>query len=183
MKRRDFLRTLTGATAALTPLAATAQQPRMPKIGLLLPYVEGEAQAQARVATFLTSLRERGWVDRKNVALEFRYSDGQLDRLHALVADLVAANVDIILTPGTEVTGIAQKATRRIPIVMVAIGDPIAAGFVASLARPGGNITGTHKPSRYRVERQTSTTVKRNFALPHPLSGLLGPCQCQHGKS
>ena len=109
MRRRDFLSTLMGTAAASLPLAAVAQQPRVPKVGLLLPYVEGEAQAQVRVATFLTALKERGWVDRKNVALEFRYSEGRLDRLPTLVLDLVAANVDLVVTPGTEATGVARE--------------------------------------------------------------------------
>jgi len=143
MNRRDVLRTLLGATTALSPLAALAQQQKALTVGFLLPYVQSEAQAQARVATFLKSLQERGWVDRRNIALEFRYSEGRLDRLPPLVSDLVAANVDVVLTAGTEATAAAQKITTRVPIVMVAIGDPIAAGFIASLARPGGNITGT----------------------------------------
>ena len=141
MNRRDFM--LLGVTAALPPLPAVAQSSKIPKVGLLLPYVQSEAQAQARVAAFQTSLQERGWVDGRNVALEFRYSEGQLDRLTALVSDLVAANVDIVLSAGTEATGAAQKVTTGVPIVMVAIGDPIAAGFITSLARPGGNVTGT----------------------------------------
>jgi putative ABC transport system substrate-binding protein len=141
MKRR-WLIAFVGA-AALQPLFATAQQTKVPTVGLLLPYVQSEAQAQARVIAFQTSLQERGWVDHRNVVLEFRYSEGRLDRLPALAADLIAKNVDVILTAGTEATDAARKATTRVPIVMAAIGDPVAAGFIASLARPGGNITGT----------------------------------------
>jgi len=130
-------------SAPLPPLAAHAQQARMPKVGLLLPYSQSEAQAEARVAAFQDSLQQRGWADQRNLILAFRYSEGRLDRLPALVADLLAENVDIILTAGTEATGAAQKATTRVPIIMAAIGDPVAAGFVRSLAQPGGNITGT----------------------------------------
>ena len=106
------------------PLAAHAQQKVMPVIGLLLPYIQSEPQAQARVAAFRAALQERGWEDRRNVVLEFQYSEGHLDRLPSLVEDLVAANVDVVLTAGTEATGTAQKVITRVPIVMVAIGDP-----------------------------------------------------------
>jgi putative ABC transport system substrate-binding protein len=82
-------------------------------------------------------------VHQENVAFEFRYAEGHMDRLPALAADLVRTNVDVVVTAGTEPTDAARKATTIIPIVMVAIGDPLAAGFIASLARPGGNITGT----------------------------------------
>ncbi len=140
MRRRDLI---AFAVASLRPLPAAAQRAATPKIGLLLPYNEAEAQAKARVAAFEASLQERGWVDQRNIALVFRYSEGQFERLPALVADLLIANVDVILTAGTEATGEAQKATTRLPIVMVAIGDPVAAGFISSIARPGGNITGT----------------------------------------
>jgi putative ABC transport system substrate-binding protein len=107
-----------------------------------LPYIESDSQAQARVTAFRTALQERGWVDGRNAGLEFRYTEGHPDRLPALAAELVQRNVDVILTAGTESTDAARKATKSIPIVMAAVGDPIAAGFIASLARPGGNITG-----------------------------------------
>ena len=174
MRRRDCLVMLLGATAALRPLVAVAQQPKVPKVGLLLPYVQGEAQAQVRVAAFQKSLQERGWVDRRNVALEYRYSEGRLDRLPALVSDLVSANVDVVLTAGTEATGAAQKVTTRVPIVMVAIGDPIAAGFIASLARPGGNITGTSLLATELSGKRVQLLKEILPALTH-LAVLWGP--------
>ncbi len=140
MKRREFITFL--GVAASWPLATRAQQHEMRRIGVLLPYIESEPQALARVAAFRASLEERGWVDHRNVAFEFRYAEGQLDRLPALAADLVRIKVDVILTAGTESTDAARKVTTIVPIVMAAIGDPMAAGFVASLARPGGNVTG-----------------------------------------
>jgi putative ABC transport system substrate-binding protein len=124
------------------PLVARTQQPdRVRRIGLLLPYIESDSQAKARVTAFLATLQERGWVDGRNAGL-FRYSEGQPDRLPALAADLVQKNVDVILTAGTESTEAARKATNTIPIVMAAVGDPIAAGFITNLARPAGNVTG-----------------------------------------
>src|SRR5690242_16657565 len=142
MDRRAFIGTLAGSLLA-APLAAEAQQlDHMRRLGLLLPYIESDAQAHARVKAFKMALEKRGWIDGRNVRFEFRYTDGQPDRLPALAADLAQRNVDIILTAGTESTDAARRATKTIPIVMTAVGDPIAAGFIASLARPGGNITG-----------------------------------------
>jgi putative ABC transport system substrate-binding protein len=142
MRRREFI-TLLGSAAVAWPLAARAQQTeRMRRIGVLLPYIESDSQAQARVTALQVALRERGWAYGRNVAFEFRYAEGQVDRLPALAADLVHTNVDVILTAGTESTDAARKATTNIPIVMAAVGDPIAAGFIASLAQPGGNVTG-----------------------------------------
>jgi putative ABC transport system substrate-binding protein len=142
MDRRAFLGTLAGGLL-VAPLAARAQQPdRVRRLGLLLPYIESDLQAQARVTVFRAALQERGWTDGRNVRFEFRYTDGHPDRLPALAADLAQRNVDVILTAGTESTDAARRATKTIPIVMAAVGDPIAAGFIASLARPGGNITG-----------------------------------------
>jgi putative ABC transport system substrate-binding protein len=143
MKRRRVLRLL-GAAAAGWPLVARAQPPdHVRRIGALLPYIESDAQAQARITAFLGVLQERGWVEGRNVRLIFRYAEGQPERLPALAAELVQSNVDVLLTPGTEATDIARRATKTIPIVMAAVGDPIAAGFIASLAHPGGNVTGS----------------------------------------
>ena len=149
MKRREFLTILGGlavvlaGSLVLAPVAAEAQPPdRVRRLGLLLPYVQTDPQAQARVNAFRAALQERGWTDGRNIRLEFRHSEGQPNRLPALAADLVQQNVDVLLTAGTESTDAARKATKTIPIVMAAVGDPIAAGFIASLARPGANITG-----------------------------------------
>ena len=142
MQRRGFITALGGAVVTW-PLAARAQRlDRLRRIGLLLPYIESDSQAQARVTAFLTALQKRGWDSGRNVAFEFRYAEGQLDRLPALAADLVHTNVDVILTAGSEATDAARKATTKIPIVMATVGDPEAAGFITSLAQPGGNVTG-----------------------------------------
>ena len=143
MKRRRVLMLL-GAAAAGWPLGVRAQPPdRVRRIGALLPYIESDAQAQARLTAFLGALQERGWVEGQNVRLAFRYAEGQPERLPALAAELVQSHVDVLLTPGTEATDIARRATTTIPIVMAAVGDPLAAGFIASLAHPGGNVTGS----------------------------------------
>jgi putative tryptophan/tyrosine transport system substrate-binding protein len=138
MKRRQFI--IIVAAAITWPLAVQAQQFR--RVGVLLPYMARESQAKARVAAFQASLAERGWVGDQNVQFDFRYAEGRLDQLPALAADLANARVDVIVAVGSEATDAARKATVTTPIVMATVGDPVAAGCIANLARPGGNITG-----------------------------------------
>ena len=119
---------------------AEAQQPKVPRIGFL---VAGPASAvSARVEAFRQGLRERGYVDGKNIVIEYRYGEAKLDRLPALATELVQLKVSVIVTGGSQATLPAKNATSTIPIVMAQDNDPIGSGFVASLARPGGNITG-----------------------------------------
>jgi len=165
MKRRRVL-VLLGGAALGWPLVARAQQTEhVRRLGFLLPYIQSDPQAQARVSAFTASLQERGWTDGRNVRFEFRYTEGQPNRLPALAVDLVQRNVDVIVTAGTEATDAARKTTKAIPIVMAAVGDPIAAGFIASLARPGGNITGASLLA-------TELTAKRLQLLKEVLPAL-----------
>ena len=123
------------------PLAADAQPAaKVPRVGVLS--TNSQASVSTHVEAFRQGLRERGYVEGQNVVIEYRYGDGNLDRLLKLAAELVVLNVDLIVTGGTAPTRAAQQATRTIPIVMTIVGDPIASGFIASLAKPGGNITG-----------------------------------------
>src|SRR6516165_10392351 len=165
MRRREFI-ALFGGVAVVWPVAARAQQGvQMRRIGILLPYIESDSQAQARVTALRTALEERGWVPGQNVTFDFRYAEGQLDRLPILAADLVRMNVHVILTAGTEATDAARKASGSIPIVMAAVGNPIAAGFISSLARPGGNVTGASLLA-------TELTAKRLELLKETLPAL-----------
>lgn len=135
MKRRGFM-ILLGAVGA-SPLAARAQPAaKMPRIGFLSQSAGNPMDAQ-----FRAGLRELGWIDAQNVDITWRFANGDLDRLGPLATDLVRANVDVIVTAATPAAKAAQNATRTIPIVAVDPGDPVQAGLVASLARPGGNIT------------------------------------------
>jgi putative ABC transport system substrate-binding protein len=121
--------------------SAQAQQPaKNPRIGFLVA-VSPSAFA-ARAETFRLGLRDLGYVEGKNIVIESRYAEGKLDRLPALAADLVRLKVDIIVTAGSQATRAAGEATSTIPIVMTNDPDPVGSGLVASLARPGGNVTG-----------------------------------------
>src|ERR1051326_2304496 len=129
IRRRSVL-ALFSITAVAWSCGLHAEQlDRTRRVGMLLPYIEAEGQAQARVAAFQTSLHDRGWRDHEGVEYEIRYAGGRVDRLPDLAADLVRKNVDVILTAGTEATDAALKATTTIPIIMAAVGDPEAAGF------------------------------------------------------
>jgi len=142
--RRAFITLVGGAAAASSlswPLAARAQQPgKTHTVGYLSPATyEPEFSA---VSILPATLRELGWVEGKNLAIERRYADNRLDRLPALAAELVALKVDIIAAFGTLGPLAAKQATTTIPVVMMAAGDPLGSGLIASLARPGGNVTG-----------------------------------------
>jgi putative tryptophan/tyrosine transport system substrate-binding protein len=127
-------------TFAFGGAVATAQPTKVPRIGFLV--ASAASANSARVEAFRQGLRELGYVEGKNIIIESRFAEGKTDRLPALAADLVRLKVDVIVSAGPAVTRPASEATKTIPIVMAQDGDPVANGFVASLARPGGNITG-----------------------------------------
>jgi putative ABC transport system substrate-binding protein len=141
MRRRDFVNFLGGA-AATWPLAARAQKPsgRVYRVGYL--FLSSRANFSSNIIAFEDGLRSLGYRVGENVIIEFRFADGKLERLPALAADLVKLGVDVIVTGSTPNTVAAMKATTTIPIVMVNVSDPVGIGLVASLARPGGNVTG-----------------------------------------
>jgi putative ABC transport system substrate-binding protein len=138
LKRGEFI-TLLGGAAVAWPLAAFAQRPRVPTIGAL---VIGNISPEQFWREFRQGLRDLGYVEGQNIRFEFRSAEGHLDRLPELAAELVRLKVDIIVTWFTPTALAAKQATREIPIVMAETGDPIGTGLIASLARPGGNVTG-----------------------------------------
>jgi putative ABC transport system substrate-binding protein len=142
MRRREFISLLGGAAAAW-PLATRAQQPeRMRHIGVLTGLAADDPETQARNAVFLQSLQELGWTDGRNVRLEYRFAAGDAERIRRYAVELVALAPDVILASGAVNVGPLLQATRTVPIVFVNVADPVGAGFVDSLARPGGNATG-----------------------------------------
>jgi ABC-type uncharacterized transport system substrate-binding protein len=142
MKRREFI-TLVGGVAATWPLAARAQQPeRMRRIGVLSSLAADDPETQARHAAFLQGLQEWGWTTGRNVQIDYRWGAGDPDRIRSHAAELVALAPDVILATGTPVTAALLQATRSVPIVFAQLPDPVANGFVANLAQPGGNATG-----------------------------------------
>jgi putative tryptophan/tyrosine transport system substrate-binding protein len=141
MNRREFITLLGGAVA--WPLAARAQQgERMRRIGILLPAASDDAEFQVRVGAFLQGLALLGWSIGRNVRIDTRWATTNAAEIRRHVAELVALAPDVILATGTSTVGPLLQATRTVPIVFPAIGDPVGAGFVDSLARPGGNATG-----------------------------------------
>jgi putative tryptophan/tyrosine transport system substrate-binding protein len=137
--RREFI-TLLGGTALAWPLAGHAQQP--PRIGVLTPFNDRDTEGQSRVSAFREALREAGWVDGRNIRIEYRWAAGDPDRIRAYAAEIVGLAPEAILANSTPVLAALRKETQTIPIVFIGVSDPVGVGFVASLARPGGNLTG-----------------------------------------
>ena len=141
MRRREFIALLGGAAA--WPLTARAQQPeRMRRIGVLTPSAADDPAYQARITAFLQELPQLGWIDGRNIRVDTRWTKGNPDDTRKYAAELVALAPDVILATGVSTVGPLMQLTRTVPIVFPAISDPVAAGLVDSLARPGGNATG-----------------------------------------
>jgi putative tryptophan/tyrosine transport system substrate-binding protein len=143
MQRRDFITLVGGAAAAATwPVIAGAQQPdHIRRIGAFAGIEDG-AEGQARFAAFLQGLQQLGWTDGRNVRIDYRWGGGDADNIRKYAAELAALAPDVILVAGAAAVGPLLQATRTVPIVFVIVPDPVGAGFVDSLARPGGNATG-----------------------------------------
>jgi putative tryptophan/tyrosine transport system substrate-binding protein len=176
MRRREFI-ALAGAAASANfwPLGARAQQPAMPVVGYL--GAQSPAAFASRVAAFRQGLGEAGYAEGRNVAIEFRWAEGRHDRLPDLAADLVARQVTVIVAPGGAPAALAAKsATTSIPIVFEMGADPIAIGLVASLARPGGNLTGVSSlnvevtPKRLEILHEAIPTGTVVAVLLNPTS-------------
>src|SRR5262245_38102061 len=163
LKRRDLLTVLGGAAAAW-PLAARAQQPgKLPTIGFLGP--QTHAAQSLWTAAFVQRLRELGWIEGRNVAIEYRWAEGRSERFAEIAAEFVRLKVDMILTQGTPVVIAAKQVTSVVPLGFPSAGDPVGTGLVKSRARPGGNVTG--------LSSQTSDTGgKRLEILREVVPGL-----------
>lgn len=170
MRRREFIGLIGGAAAAL-PLAARAQQVSIPVIGFLRS--TSASESAELVAAFREGLKEAGYIDGQNVAVEFRWSEGQSERIPALVAELIRRPVAVLVGDAFPMLA-AKAATTSIPIVFAAGGDPVAQGLVSSLNRPGGNVTGVHfftgvlGAKRLQLLRQLKPNAKTIAMLVHP---------------
>jgi len=169
MRRREFIAVVAGALS--WPVAADAQQTgKMPRIGIL----NNGSAASTTNSAFFQGLRELGYTEGQNLAIEFRFADWQLDRLPALAAELVALKVDVIVAGATPAARAAKQATRTIPIVAVSVGDPVGDELVASLGSPGGNVTGNTflgpelVAKRLQLLRDAVPGFSRLAAIWHP---------------
>jgi ABC-type uncharacterized transport system substrate-binding protein len=186
-KRREFI-TLLGGAAAAWPLATRAQQgERMRRIGVLMNLAEDDPEAKVRIAAFLKGLSALGWTDGRNMRIDFRWGAGDADRIRKYAAELVTLAPDVIVASAGPTVGPLRQATRTVPIVFASVTDPVGAGFVESLARPGGNATGfaniEYGLSGKWLEllKQVALRVTRSAVLRDPTiasgSGQLGAIQ------
>ncbi|MGA8559948.1 MAG: ABC transporter substrate-binding protein [Pseudolabrys sp.] len=176
MRRREFLGVLAGAVAVLPRVARAQQGERVRRVGVLMPFTANDPEAQARNALFEQSLRELGWMVGRDLQIDYRWPGGEAASIRRDAAELVALAPDVIMTVGSLTMGPMQQATQTIPIVFVNLADPVGAGFVQSLARPGGNATGftnyEYSMSGKWVEllKQIAPNVKRVAILRDPTS-------------
>ncbi|MGC1704212.1 MAG: ABC transporter substrate-binding protein [Pseudolabrys sp.] len=176
MRRREFLGVLAGAVAVLPRVARAQQGERVRRVGVLMPFTANDPEAQARNALFEQSLRELGWMAGRDLQIDYRWPGGEAASIRRDAAELVALAPDVIMTVGSLTMGPMQLATQTIPIVFVNLADPVGAGFVQSLARPGGNATGftnyEYSMSGKWVEllKQIAPNVKRVAILRDPTS-------------
>ncbi len=177
---KSFLISLLATVVLITSAPTEAQQRgKVPQIGVLFP--AAPAAFKLRTEALLQGLRELGHVDGQSIAIEWRWAENKVERLPELAAELVKLNVDVIVTNGTPATQAEKNATKTIPIVMVAIGDPIATGLIESLARPGGNVTGTSilapelSGKRLELLREVVPNIARVTAILNPTNPTYRP--------
>ena len=173
MKRREFITLLGGAAAAWSLPARGQQVSSVPRIGYLSPGSASPGPLNY-YDEFRRELRELGYVEGQNIVIDYRFADGKFDRLPQLAAELVQLNVDVIVAVVTQASLAAKNATRTIPIVIVSVGDPVGAGLVASLARPGANVTGNSSMT-IEVIGKSLALLKQAVPKASPMAVLWNP--------
>jgi len=178
VRRREFIILLASATAC--PLAARAQQQsgKVPRIGYLRAMSPSDRPSQ--LDAFRQGLRELGWREGQNIGIDYRYAEGRFDRLPDLAADLVRLKVDLIVAEGTQGVTAARNATGTIPIVMTTVRDPVGIGLIASLARPGGNVTGMSGSAGLEIVAKQLELLKETVPGIRRVATLSNPANAYH---
>jgi putative ABC transport system substrate-binding protein len=178
VRRREFIILLASATAC--PLAAYAQQQagKVPRIGFLL--VTSPSDRPSLLDAFRRGLRELGWVEGQNIVIDYRFAEGRLDWLPDLAAELIRLKVDVIVSFGTQGVTAAKNATETIPIVMIGVRDPVGTGLIASLARPGGNVTGVSGSAGLEIVAKQLELLKETVPKAHRVAILSNPANAYH---
>jgi ABC-type uncharacterized transport system substrate-binding protein len=178
VRRREFIILLASATAC--PLAAYAQQQagKVPRIGFL--GVTTPSDRPSLLDAFRQGLRELGWVEGRNIVIDYRFAEGRLDRLPDLAAELIRLKVNVIVSFGTQGVTAAKHATETIPIVMIGVRDPVGTGLIASLARPGGNVTGVSGSAGLEIVAKQLELLKETVPKAHRVAILSNPSNAYH---
>lgn len=174
MRRREFVSLFGGALAAWPLTAHGQQRDRVRQIGLLNPFSENDPETKARLAAFKERLEQLGWADGRNIKIEYRFSDGKIERTRAAAAELIALTPDVIVAYANPAVSALKPLTSTIPIVFTQVSDPVGSGFVTDLAHPGGNVTGFHSfepgigGKWLEVLKQIAPSVRRAAVVHDP---------------
>jgi putative tryptophan/tyrosine transport system substrate-binding protein len=178
VRRREFIALVGGAIACPMDVRAQQQAEKVPRIGYLR--VTSASDRPPLLDAFRQGLRELGWVEGQNIVIDYRFAEGRLDRLPDLAAELVRLKVDVIVSLGTQGVTAAKNATETIPIVMIAVRDPVGAGLIASLARPGGNVTGVSGYAGLETVAKQLELLKETVPKIRRVAILLNPTNAYH---
>ena len=178
MRRREFIALVGGAVACPMGVCAQQQAGKVPRIGYL--GVTSPSDRPPLLDTFRQGLRELGWIEGQNIVIDYRFAEGRLDRLPDLAAELVRLKVDVIVSLGTQGVTAAKSATKTIPIVMIGVRDPVGTGLIASLARPGGNITGVSGSAGLEIVTKQLELLKETVPKIRRVAILSNPANAYH---